>query len=783
MKYPLNTSVLTACLLLCGQSYAQCGNSQWGDVGGGATSAQGYTGGFSVAAMGSRIESIRVPSTGGASLYASYDIGKEIRQVRAIGGSTAWANDGTTLWALNGLNLASNPIRFQSTFAPPGGVRDFIPVGFTIYSWQGNTVSVIDYTNAAAPSLISTITLPNTPFQASFFNNRVYFLSSGRTVQIVDVTDPANPAFIRSLSLGGSTFTTLSSPYVFSGGGSLVHFAFYSAGVFVGSNVLRVVDINADQLSGASGSVALSGNIVQINGNYLLQSQGLLSINWANPLAPVLTPIYSDSTSRFRGFGLVTSSGVTRAQIAGSEGGFSVFNTSTSALDGRYRPQPGAAYESAMFPSAGTLYIADGLDGLRAAAISDGGPASRSISLIGGTATGGALLHVAAGDAFIVATDGVSVPCYSSASPNSPLLIGTYSPVGTTEDLAASGDAAFVIRNAGGVRQLDMVRVPGGSPALQDTVPVPVDSPSTFRRVRAVGGVVVTVDSQHCRLFSFSAPTPANLQARAVITIGADLRDAAVSGDTLYLLDFDGHLHVCSIANLDAPTIVRTVDCAASHAGMAVNGDWMATVGDSIEFVNVSDGSNPVAVASSTLPNVCSDVAAAAGPSGPHFLVSAGACGVRAFAAPIDWAPVIIGQPLDTSACLGGTASFTTTVLAPNSVANPTSYQWNRVGAGGGPISGGNGPTLIITGVTPDDTAFTYECVATNSCGSATSTAAALTVCRVDVNCSGTVSVQDIFDFLASFFAEDSAADFNGQSGITVQDLFDFLAAFFAGCS
>jgi hypothetical protein len=52
--------------------------------------------------------------------------------------------------------------------------------------------------------------------------------------------------------------------------------------------------------------------------------------------------------------------------------------------------------------------------------------------------------------------------------------------------------------------------------------------------------------------------------------------------------------------------------------------------------------------------------------------------------------------------------------------------------------------------------------------------------CPADWNHSGTVSVQDIFDFLASYFA--GAGDFNASGATTVQDIFDFLAAYFAGC-
>jgi hypothetical protein len=56
----------------------------------------------------------------------------------------------------------------------------------------------------------------------------------------------------------------------------------------------------------------------------------------------------------------------------------------------------------------------------------------------------------------------------------------------------------------------------------------------------------------------------------------------------------------------------------------------------------------------------------------------------------------------------------------------------------------------------------------------------AMPICPCDWNHSGTVSVQDIFDFLSSYFA--GQGDFNNSSQTTVQDIFDFLACYFAGC-
>ncbi len=54
--------------------------------------------------------------------------------------------------------------------------------------------------------------------------------------------------------------------------------------------------------------------------------------------------------------------------------------------------------------------------------------------------------------------------------------------------------------------------------------------------------------------------------------------------------------------------------------------------------------------------------------------------------------------------------------------------------------------------------------------------------CPADTNRNGETTVQDIFDFLAAYFASEARGDFNRAGGITVQDIFDFLAAYFAGC-
>ncbi|MFN7020566.1 MAG: GC-type dockerin domain-anchored protein [Phycisphaerales bacterium] len=55
-------------------------------------------------------------------------------------------------------------------------------------------------------------------------------------------------------------------------------------------------------------------------------------------------------------------------------------------------------------------------------------------------------------------------------------------------------------------------------------------------------------------------------------------------------------------------------------------------------------------------------------------------------------------------------------------------------------------------------------------------------LCIADFNNSGEVTVQDLFDFFAAYFAGDPRADVNNDGTLAVQDIFDYLALYFAGC-
>ena len=163
--------------------------------------------------------------------------------------------------------------------------------------------------------------------------------------------------------------------------------------------------------------------------------------------------------------------------------------------------------------------------------------------------------------------------------------------------------------------------------------------------------------------------------------------------------------------------------------------------------------------------------------------------------------PELTSQPTSAVACPTGSAPFS--VAAPGS---GLSYQWQietspgvwqGMGNDPGPLPCGGGafsyagpinsPNVTI-GVRPCPGGigaaqhFQIRCVVSNSCGSTNSDEATYTICPADFNCSGGVSVQDIFDFLAAWFASTPTADIDHSGAITVQDIFDFLAAWFAGC-
>lgn len=160
-------------------------------------------------------------------------------------------------------------------------------------------------------------------------------------------------------------------------------------------------------------------------------------------------------------------------------------------------------------------------------------------------------------------------------------------------------------------------------------------------------------------------------------------------------------------------------------------------------------------------------------------------------------APTISAHPQAAGSCPHSTASMS--VMPSGS--GPFSFQWRKGTVAINPVANPSAltGTLVLTNLQASD-GGEYDCVVTNSCGSATSDAAVLTIgCsnRADVaglggvsGCDGQVSADDIVYFLVQFFSANTAvADIAALGGggvpdgqITADDLVAFLTSFFAGC-
>jgi aminopeptidase-like protein len=154
----------------------------------------------------------------------------------------------------------------------------------------------------------------------------------------------------------------------------------------------------------------------------------------------------------------------------------------------------------------------------------------------------------------------------------------------------------------------------------------------------------------------------------------------------------------------------------------------------------VSGKFNCTGVPTSTAANVRTAVMNTA-----NWTLSAGSGSQYSGCAFIGSSPVITVNPTNKTICAGGTTTFTV------NASGATSYQWYQNSGSGfialtntAPYSGVTTNTLTITGATAAMNGYQYRSVASNASGSATSTAASLTVVSInttgsktDVACNG----------------------------------------------
>ncbi len=160
--------------------------------------------------------------------------------------------------------------------------------------------------------------------------------------------------------------------------------------------------------------------------------------------------------------------------------------------------------------------------------------------------------------------------------------------------------------------------------------------------------------------------------------------------------------------------------------------------------------------------------------------------------------PVITVQPTADFLCIfpGGVADLAVTATGPG-----LTYQWQQQDLGptfpdfinitDGPVPDifGN-PIFTASGATTNHLTLTngagyaqvFRVVVSNSAGHVESSEATVSYCHPDFNCSGTLEVLDIFEFLNAWFMGDVRADYDFMNGLGVPDIFEFLNEWFLGC-
>ena len=144
---------------------------------------------------------------------------------------------------------------------------------------------------------------------------------------------------------------------------------------------------------------------------------------------------------------------------------------------------------------------------------------------------------------------------------------------------------------------------------------------------------------------------------------------------------------------------------------------------------------------------------------------------------------MITSQPVSPPGCLRGVQlSFSLGVTS--SASSPLTYQWRRNGLDiddvPGSVAGVHTPELTVLAASANT--GVYDVVAATPEGCVTSATTTLSACPADFDCSGTLNVQDIMEFLSAWFADDPRADFDGFGGLTITDVRSFIYAWFRGC-
>ncbi|MCC6320855.1 MAG: hypothetical protein IT438_05385 [Phycisphaerales bacterium] len=617
------------------------------------------------------------------------------------------------------------------TFGGAIGIAgDLLVTSTVMFSPQVQMLRVFDISNPAAPVQRGTWQgAGNYGFQHSIAgaNQRVY-LGVGTILYTYNVANPDSPQLVNTRSVGSDITGLAIAGWLFASTQ-----APFSASSGSGLKVLSLADPSAPTVIGTYSTVGMGSDLAVGASRVQLAcaEAGLYILNVNNPATPsymsnlLTAPGRADS---------VTVVGNTAYVAAGRIGVWIIDITNPAAPQVRSLAPSSDAQSVAV--SGNRMYIADGFEGMR---------------------------------------------IYDVSNLSVPILRSSFNPPGAFETvrIGLNGSTA-VLCNLQSGGSADIVDVSNdAAPVLRSTI----DNDDYFFDVAFWGSRAYFANSYR-GLSIYDLGNPAAPVARLVGTPGStQTRSLAAGGSTVYV-NSGGTFQIVDALLPATPLLIGQASIGGSDELRVVGGRAYAPTINGSSIIDLARPQRPVRITELDSPQYARSIAV----HSSGALVEGNALnGLTIYPALTQWKPVFRDPLLDRRACARALVDLSNDFSASPAA---TVYHWFRQGepalvdgltTTGSIIAGVGAATLTIQNASSHDNGL-YRCMVTNSCGTTTSNGIQVTVCMGDHNCSGTVTVQDIFDFLASYFAGDIAADVNRSGTLSVQDIFDFLTAYFGGC-
>ncbi len=487
----------------------------------------------------------------------------------------------------NPLVVGSVPIPDQTTSIAVSGEYAFCTTSGGDPACERGVLHVIDISEPSNPHLVASESTDECATSVAVSGYRAYVTtwhneSGHKAFQVFDVTDPEHPRFLSALDLPGETAMDVAVS------GDYAYIAKYTS--------LEVVDISDPQYPRIVGSAATNynANRVTISGSYACVSTtgALMMVDVSDPTAPWV----AGSAPIGVGHGVTVSGG--RAFVAEEGFGLRVVDISSPEdpdLVGNVELGYGAGGVAVLDRSV----LVGGWDRLDIVDITT----PYSPPLVGGVDTPGEAQDVAiSGDYAFVADGGAGLQVIDITNPEAPSIVGSATIPGSAVAVAVSGERAFVAWRVG-------YGSPGGLEAIDISDPHHperiggVGTPGSANDVAASGGFAFVVDDAemvgHLHIMEVG-PDPRSPVIVASVELPRRASGVAISGSRAFVAgwawDYPYHtiLRVIDVSDPIYPQPMGVVSagcCYARH--LAVSGDFAYVPAARFHVIDVSDPWNP----------------------------------------------------------------------------------------------------------------------------------------------------------------------------------------------